>query len=747
MPDFIERYVDLMGGHSLRKYKNQYNNEYTKRGYSDRAAKLLSKAKKEDLAAIAAKGATLLATTQAAGYAAGQLGGVALEAAGGGLVGNLLGKAGAPLKDSKGHMLTGEERLNWVAKNKPSFLLNDRTKGMLTRVGVKSDQTNKVTAKDLYQGTFSAAQNASIGKMLLKPGAARVLGAQTFFHGTTPQGTETILGPNSKGIDPSYGGVKGGATRKIIKSPIVGQNTFSQVIPSSVPLTGGASLANINTMTDIAAKIGNEIKPKVDPTTGVKYRGMPVQTEKFFDNAIGRSYVAADGLGSLSSLMYSAKLHPTPDATEPLLRVAGLGNLNPMFRRITEDVKKNEKSWEVRGAARKLEDVARDSDNTLRRIKVYDRKPLDLYTSKAVEKLEDNLAKVNERYKQNFTSHEEMLNHFNKDADNPLSQYEAKLAKRELVKKQRIELAKEGLLKGQKPKELEPKIRKGELLSDTDIETLKRSHTSKGVNVVEQYNNKVPDLIEKNIPKLKKRSESLYTESSKLYDESEQFIRSLSNPVNSMKAVIPTPKEVVKNFIKGPFAIKELKDTLYNTTPGKAGVVAGVMPSEMFDDMMEIDPDDVHYGGSAYRTKRPDFKGPTTKELAGKLNLEVKDLNDNQLDIIKQNNQGITDVIPNKGVLDKKWLNRGESSWGQVWNARTRDYGRYLKNHKGRFATGLGLLGGAGFLGYRSYSQAKPLVSKLMGKHEVNRPLDPNTAPKTRIGEVLGKFKKPVQGK
>ncbi len=129
------------------------------------------------------------------------------------------------------------------------------------------------------------------------------------------------------------------------------------------------------------------------------------------------------------------------------------------------------------------------------------------------------------------------------------------------------------------------------------------------------------------------------------------------------------------NLIKAPIDIVTEGKKYYDglVTPHDTNVVGGVLPQEQFDSQFIRDPDDVTRMQTGYKTQ--------TK-------------------------------------IDPKNLARNEVSLKQIFNNRSRQYGKYLKNNKGKVLSGLGLMGVNGLMsglaGHSIYTTGK----KILGKNE-----------------------------
>lgn len=108
-------------------------------------------------------------------------------------------------------------------------------------------------------------------------------------------------------------------------------------------------------------------------------------------------------------------------------------------------------------------------------------------------------------------------------------------------------------------------------------------------------------------------------------------------------------------------------------TPHDTNVVGGVLPQEKFDAQFIRDPDDVTRMQTGYKTQ--------TK-------------------------------------IDPKNLARNEVSLGQIFKNRSRQYGKYLKNNKGKVLSGLGLMGLNGLMTGTAAHSMYTTGKKILGKGE-----------------------------
>jgi hypothetical protein len=114
--------------------------------------------------------------------------------------------------------------------------------------------------------------------------------------------------------------------------------------------------------------------------------------------------------------------------------------------------------------------------------------------------------------------------------------------------------------------------------------------------------------------------------------------------------ILSYPMGFLYGATKAPFDMLSEGKKYYDrfVTPKDTNVVGGVLPQEVFDARFERDPDDVMRMQSGYRTQQK---------------------------------------------IEPQNLAKNEVSLGQIWKNRTRNYGNYVKNNKGKVLSGLGLLG------------------------------------------------------
>lgn len=190
-------------------------------------------------------------------------------------------------------MYTREERITMLADREPDAFFNKMlAEGAIRTTGV-SKETTRITIGDVAGVTVRVPLGILFSALLLKPGFARVIGAQTFSHGTRPENIKKIL---DKGLDPKFGAVSGGATRNIIQSPVYKYPLNSEIM--SKRMMAEVSVAAVPfppPLSDSLPRIFSENKI------------IDLPTNQYLNNAIGRTYVAKDSLGRAAAGTYALR--------------------------------------------------------------------------------------------------------------------------------------------------------------------------------------------------------------------------------------------------------------------------------------------------------------------------------------------------------------------------------------------------------------------------------------------------------
>ena len=143
---------------------------------------------------------------------------------------------------------------------------------------------------------------------------------------------------------------------------------------------------------------------------------------------------------------------------------------------------------------------------------------------------------------------------------------------------------------------------------------------------------------------------------------------------HTINSLYPKDKSLlssIKNGITMPFKAlyegKKYNDFILNRPD--SGVIGGVLPQEDFDARFEADPDDVIRMQTGKRTQQK---------------------------------------------IEPKNLNLNDPTFKQLFNNRTKNFGRYIKAHPGKFFSGVGMLGlNAGLMGNTVYRTGKA-INKLV---------------------------------
>lgn len=248
----LNRYKQLLSGKRVRKLKNDFE-QATTQAERERILHLL---KKEDLTHLAVGLGSLYAGSIALGEGIKKVTNKAGKIVQSTAVSSWMDDNDIPRHDKKGNRLEFKDR--WaLMKDKKEWV---GAKGeIIDRTLLQGDETDKLTLRDVGS-VGGGALGAYLSSKAFKPAFPRLIGTGIGWHGTRKGNAESIL---QNGLDPSYGATKGGQTRIIARKG-----------NSSVPILS----------------INNEIS---------------VPTRDLIDNAIGRTYIAQDGLGHAAAIKYA----------------------------------------------------------------------------------------------------------------------------------------------------------------------------------------------------------------------------------------------------------------------------------------------------------------------------------------------------------------------------------------------------------------------------------------------------------
>ena len=272
---------------------------------------------------------------------------VGLGAVGVGAMGALqfgaLGKAHRAYYANK--LLTPEERL--LPDAEQGKLMAERSP-MFKRLGAKGDDTSDITfqdvaaplinvpAMDVDKKMFKAIDAHAGGHLasFLDPHEAmsRLVGAQQFWHGTTPDAGEKILGTKDApgtGIDPGHGGRKGGFTWRATHQDDLAR-TARRLEEIEAPARRRGRTPHGAELDRYAASLGADVggasayQPK-QFLPGMASLGegghLDLDTSHFLDNAKGNYFVATDrGAAEAYARSLSPDVYTKPFAD---LRAAG----------------------------------------------------------------------------------------------------------------------------------------------------------------------------------------------------------------------------------------------------------------------------------------------------------------------------------------------------------------------------------------------------------------------------------------
>jgi hypothetical protein len=336
----LNRLKQLLGAHRAKALFKQYE-DATDPAERER---LLRELVKEDTRVTGTRAATVLGT------------GAGIGLAGQGLAKGIasLGRRGAEALAASG--ATEEEK-----KQSPREAL----RASLSRRGVgstgqniaerwllKGEDTDKVTAEEALGIPLNAAVAGVTGAAVARPVLERLVGAQTFYHGTDPESAKAIL---RTGLDPIYGGREGGVAhtmegraqeaRDLRARAHAFEQEFNRVVADheaaskayyatprrdpafdEVKLKFDAAEAAENDVWRRRQKMiheretpydlrrrADEIVPR-QPLMSVSkggFEGVPMEHAKFLENAKGRSFVGKGDAGRGAAAAYAVLQDPT----------------------------------------------------------------------------------------------------------------------------------------------------------------------------------------------------------------------------------------------------------------------------------------------------------------------------------------------------------------------------------------------------------------------------------------------------
>lgn len=175
--------------------------------------------------------------------------------------------------------------------------IGETGKSIASRFALAPNDTNRITVGDVLTPPTAAFDTALIGSVLAKPGVERLVGAQSFSHGTSPAAVRSIL---QSGLDPAYGGIEGGAAHQ---QELLAQKARGLRAEAGVEGLPPKAVRGLHREAD-------RVAPQL-PLMGIDQH-IPMDSHDFVNNAKGRTYVAKGVGGQAAAALYSHLQDPTP---------------------------------------------------------------------------------------------------------------------------------------------------------------------------------------------------------------------------------------------------------------------------------------------------------------------------------------------------------------------------------------------------------------------------------------------------